>query len=122
VLRTYYARLEWSDQVAAIQKVNVLDKPRRIFIESNGYQLVMAQEQMRQGLRNIRKIKRKIDKVSYANKYLTPKMKNGQVFLRQDMQELVGQLEDFPDGEHDDLVDGLAGAIHGAERQVRAAA
>lgn len=119
VLRTYFARIEWAEQVEAVQKVNVLDKPRRIFIESNGYQLVMAQEQIRRGMKNVRKIRRKIDKVSYVNKYLAPKMKNHQVFFKREQQELIGELEDFPDGEHDDLVDCLAGCIHGAERQVR---
>ena len=119
VLRTYYARLQWPEQVKAIEKINALDRPRRIFIETNGYQLVMAQEQIRRGHKNIRKVRRKIDKVSYANKYLTPKMRNGQVFLKRNQTELIGQLEDFPDGEHDDLIDGLAGCIHGAERQVK---
>jgi predicted phage terminase large subunit-like protein len=43
---------------------------------------------------------------------LEPMFKVGRVYMRQNMTELRAELQEFPFGKHDDLLDGLYNAIH----------
>ena len=83
--------------------------PVRLGIESNAYQAALGQEILdrRPDLKGrIIGVQTDKDKVTRALK-LTSYFEAGRIHMRHEHRELVQQLLEFPDGEHDDLFDAL---------------
>lgn len=80
-------------------------------IESNAYQVVLAEELMFNSSLPIREIHAHKDKVTRAMQ-LSAQVESGRVmFDRYRHQDLIRQMLDFPAGAHDDLVDSLGYAV-----------
>jgi predicted phage terminase large subunit-like protein len=89
-----------------------------IGIESNSYQMAMAQELKRSSSLPIHKIKTSRDKISRAMRR-SALFENGKVFFRKNMEDFEEQLLLFPDVEHDDLFDGFDFAVQISEKGSR---
>jgi predicted phage terminase large subunit-like protein len=87
----------------------------RIGIETNAYQLAMAQELRRSSTLPLINIKTVRDKISRALRR-SALFENGKVFFRDNMQDLEETLLLFPEVEHDDLFDGMDFAMTVAEQ------
>jgi predicted phage terminase large subunit-like protein len=80
-------------------------------IESNAYQVVLAEELMYNSRVPVRELHAHKDKVTRAMQ-LSAHIESGRVkFDRYRHQDLMRQLLDFPMGAHDDLVDALGYAV-----------
>lgn len=111
VLDVQRARMEGPDQVPMIRRAFERWRPGQIKIESVGYQLAMIQAARRDGL-PIVELKRDKDKVSRAC-LLQARMEGGGVWLPEQaswLRACEDELCDFPQGDHDDMVDTLADA------------
>jgi predicted phage terminase large subunit-like protein len=89
-----------------------------IGIESNSYQMAMAQELKRSSNLPIHKIKTVKDKVSRAMRR-SALFENEKVYFRKNMKDFEEQLLLFPDVEHDDLFDGFDFAVQMSEKGSR---
>lgn len=89
-----------------------------IGIESNSYQMAMAQELRRSSTLPVHKIKTVKDKVSRAMRR-SALFENGRVYFRKNMKDFEEQLLLFPDVEHDDLFDGFDFAVQISEKGSR---
>ncbi len=90
----------------------------RIGIETNAYQLAMAQEIRRSSILPIISIRTSKDKISRAHRR-SALFENQKVFFRENMHDLEECLLLFPDVDHDDLFDGFDFAINVAEQGSR---
>ena len=80
-------------------------------IESNAFQIVLAEELMRNSTLPVRAVVAHKDKVTRAMS-LSAQIESGKVrFDKYRHQDLIRQLLDFPMGAHDDLVDALGYAV-----------
>jgi len=106
-------RLEFPDQPDhCIDRFDEED-PIRLGIESNAYQKALGQEILRRAPH----LKGRVvplftdrDKMTRALK-LTAYFQTGRIHLRREHSDLVEQLLEFPEGEHDDLFDALDLAV-----------
>ena len=102
-------RLEGPDIIPKIkQKIQEHDL-QYVGIEKAGYQLSIIQIARREGL-IVKELKPDRDKVNRALP-LSAFMEGGSMFFNQaitDYDDLKRELLQFPDGEHDDMVDALA--------------
>lgn len=88
-------------------------KPTKAFVESVGYQEFLRQY-LRQRLEEEdlyvsgleTKFQPKTEK-SARLETMQPFFANGKVYVKEDMYELINELELYPNGKHDDLLDGL---------------
>ena len=80
--------------------------------ENSAIGLLIRQEMQKRGVYFSLTLLRPVgDKVSRAQK-LIGMASNGQLFLREGMREALEELEEFPNGDHDDIVDTLSQAAN----------
>jgi predicted phage terminase large subunit-like protein len=119
-LYTWAGRVRPTDIVQEVIRAHMMYHPRMFGIESNGQQNLFAQLLTelihREGIRDFAPVyvkppmdKTKIERIKNA---IQPYMKSGRLFLRQDVHtELQREIETFPTGQTNDLIDALAGCI-----------
>lgn len=129
LLDCYTARLTLDEQVDAIRRANdrFLNR-RRTFVESNGYQLVMAQHARSRGVTRVMPIHTTQGKPRGKGKTATiagapyqdlaARCQRGEFFVRPELEVAIQQLCDFPD-EPNDIVDAIVIALRGALREPR---
>ncbi len=110
VLDCERARLSFHEQVQFIISRAALHKPIRIGVESVAYQRALAQELSRRAALPVVELKGQKDKVTRAWK-LAAHFEAGRIVLPRSCGELVEELERFPSGAHDDMVDALGYAV-----------
>ena len=110
-----YRRKRLSDKqmIAETFKVADLDGARKIRIEVNKYAHLEAafREQMKIDGKyySIDAVKaKKINKEARIKNRLSPLFENGVIYMKRGMRELETELNTFPYGKHDDIIDALA--------------
>lgn len=80
-----------------------------ILIEDHASGQSLIQELKYQTRLPIKAIKKDKDKISYVNA-ITPLIENGKVYLDEEinLQNLISECEEFPNSEHDDIVDSIS--------------
>lgn len=109
VVDTYRGHLSLSKQIDKIMAKYEKYKPVMIGIESNAFQLALANEIKNVGL-PVKTVHQGADKISRANR-LSIYFENGQIFFNKRNTELINELRLFPRAAHDDLFDALEIAV-----------
>ncbi len=106
-------RLEGPDLVPTLKAVYQKWRPARLLVESQGFQLSVVQAGVRAGL-PVEAVKREHGEHKMARAIpLNTLMREGRVYVRADLpgrEDLVRELDQFPGGSHDDMVDAAADA------------
>lgn len=91
--------------------INLAEQYRanEILIEDHASGQSLIQELKYQTRLPIRAIKKDRDKISYVNA-ITPLIEDGKVFLNEELnlEGLISECEEFPNSEHDDIVDSIS--------------
>jgi len=106
VLDAYKDKLTMQGQWDAVKERFTRFHHTIIAIESNAYQMAMAQHLILNTFMPIRAFHTTQDKVARAQR-LSRHFENGKVFMREHMTDLLDELLQFPAGAHDDMVDAL---------------
>lgn len=115
VLKYIKDRLSFeAQQMAIVNMATLFNQVCRIGIETVGYQYALFQILEKSSTLPISEIKTSKDKVVRAQRR-SVLFENGKVYFLPDMQDLEENLLLFPEGEHDDLFDGLDFAITASE-------
>ena len=102
-------KLESASHLDLLRNIYQKYKPSVIGIESVQYQTSLIESAMRAGL-PVTELKANKDKMTRAIP-MAAKMENGIVYFRKDalwLREFERELEEFPDGRHDDQADAFA--------------
>jgi len=110
VLDAFRGHLSFDKQLQKVRELAGRFHPLRIAVESNAYQDALAAELVRTAGLPVRRVRTVRDKMVRAVR-LSPQFENGKVFLKRSMTELLGELQLFPRGVHDDLFDALELAV-----------
>ena len=97
-------------QVEIIQQKFEEYRHHIIAVESNAYQMAMAQYLIMETFLPIRAFHTTTDKVARAQR-LSRHFENGKVYMKESMTDLLDELLQFPAGAHDDQVDALGFAV-----------
>lgn len=106
VLHASHDKISFKRQAERIRELNTRFKPDIIGIEAVAYQAALPQYLMDETLLPIKRLTSTKSKEVRARR-ASVHFENGQVYLREDQIDLIGELMQFPAGAHDDLVDAL---------------
>ena len=115
VLDAVRTRLTFEMQARTVfEKAQEFD-PIAVAIEAVGYQMALSQVLAEHTLLPVRTVIPNTNKVARAWR-LSALFERGKVLLGQGQDELIDELLEFPNGEHDDLFDALEMAVSAARQ------
>ncbi|HPB88203.1 MAG TPA: phage terminase large subunit [Thermotogota bacterium] len=110
IIDLFRGKLEFPDQIRAIESNYIKWKPLRIGIESVAYQAALEQTLRTKSMLPVMKLRPSADKVTRALR-VTPMFENGKVYIYDhfpNKPEFETELMQFPNGRHDDIVDSVS--------------
>jgi len=120
IKRSFHDKLTVLEQVNVIVNNYHFEKPRKVIIETVQYQEALKQlvEKQEKSI-PVEGIKPEKDKYMRALS-IQPLIEEGRIVFLEGNEKLISELEDFPHGIHDDLVDAFIYAIDFAIKYIKA--
>lgn len=114
-------RLEFPELKRKVVELNEKFHPNEIIIEDKASGISLIQELQRETTLPIKAIKVGTDKISRVHS-ITPIIESGNVTLyslMDNVNDFLDECEDFPNGEHDDMVDSMSQALEYLRNKVK---
>lgn len=111
ILDVYRARIDFPERKKIIIEKGNDWKPQIIGVEDTAFQYDTVQEVKKSSLHPIEPVKPIRNKIESFQIELAPYFENHQVYVKEDMHDLVNELLSLPVGEYDDQADALKIAI-----------
>jgi predicted phage terminase large subunit-like protein len=116
VIDTLRARLTFEKQARTILNKALKFEPVAVAIEAVGYQMALSQVLSERTLLPVKPIVTHKNKIARAWR-LSALFESGKILLGPGQEELMDELLEFPNGEHDDLFDALEMAVATAHQR-----